>query len=198
MRPVAVAASVLALAAAGCDTAGGGDAPAPRPPGELAAEAARRQSCPSWPRFRPHWPGDRVGDLPLTNAEWYCGTSAAGGAFVAYSYGDCDPPEGEGGCTLPLEVHSAPLCARPPALSELPVRLRVRGVPARTSHDGKTIELYTGVTTVSATGDDPAVIRRAVDALRPTKPPRASVERRLPPPRGSLVARRSECIVGSP
>jgi hypothetical protein len=133
MRRLALAATLLALGGAGCGGGDDEDQPKSRPPREVAAEATRQDSCPGWPRFRPYWAGERAGGLPLTSAEWYCTGGLGGVAFVSYGYGDCDPPEGEGGCALPLEVQSSPLCLDPPATlaGELPVRLELRGVPAR-------------------------------------------------------------------
>jgi hypothetical protein len=203
VRALAVLAALAALAAAGCHD-GGGDAEERRDPREIAASAARERSCTGWPRFRPHSAGERIGDLPLTDAEWYCGGSDGYekdpelGAFVSYAYGDCDPPEGEGGCTLPVEIQSAPLCYRPPAISELPVRLELRGVPARASRDGRAIELYTGTTSVSVAGDDPRTIRRAAEALRPAGPPGAAPPRKLRRPDATQLRRRTECAFRRP
>jgi hypothetical protein len=101
------------------------------------------------------------------------------GAFISYGYGDCDPGGGEG-CTLPMEIQSRPLCDRQAPLQ--PGRLRsmnVRGAPALISKDGS-IEVYVGNTAISLAGDDPSLLKRAAEALRPV--PRSHL-----PPRGGQL-----------
>jgi hypothetical protein len=42
--------------------------------------------------------------LPLTYAQRFPENSRING--VSFGYGDCEPPEGEGGCPLPLEIQN--------------------------------------------------------------------------------------------
>lgn len=107
----AVAAAIFAAAFAGAAYGDGGD--------RAQAETATRASCAGKFRHETYYAGPRFEGLAVTNAERFCerldpvdGTES----FVSYRYGDCDPPPEEGGCTAPLEIQSAPLCAPSSAL----------------------------------------------------------------------------------
>lgn len=116
--------------------------------------------------------------LALTEGQQQCGTGAATGGsnsrddFVSYNYGSCDASTDQ--CTGPLEVQSAPMCERHLALYSNPdgssvdhQDLVIRGVPAE-AYDGETtIELYTGVTTITVSGDDPATVMAAAQSVEP-------------------------------
>lgn len=89
--------------------------------------------------------------------------------FVSYIYGDCEPPQGEGGCPAPIEVQSWPYCERgrldPTHHNPLHGKVDIRGVSADIFEYGKRIEIYTGQSTVMIFGTDRAQIVRAGRAL---------------------------------
>lgn len=129
------------------------------------------------------------------------------GSFVSYSYGDCSTQEE--GCTPPVEVQSAPLCERPLGLyGRHGRRLRLRGAPARSFDHGRTVEIYTGHTTVTIYGRDARRPLRAVPRL--IRAPAALVpeidhdivragtapggrDRRLPAPDHRALSRKRPC-----
>lgn len=96
---------------------------------------------------------------------------------TTFLYGTCRPagPERDpGGCAVPLEVQSAPSCERNPSrYRDVDGRLlrhrklKVRGVPAAAYDRGRTLEVYTGHTTISVFGDDPARVLRMARAVVP-------------------------------
>jgi hypothetical protein len=90
-----------------------------------------------------------------------------------------------------MEIQNRPLCDRQAPLQPGSLRrLTVRGAPALLSKDGS-IEVYAGGTAISLAGEDPALVRRAAEALRPAPqshlPPRGDRLEELPdggpPPR---------------
>jgi hypothetical protein len=97
---------------------------------------ATQRWCHQLPRFTAYYAGTRVHGLPATNATVACsrrfqGEGASGD--VDFGYGSCQASD-DTGCTLPLEVMSAPLCSRHPALYTTQYgqikpdgRLRIRG-----------------------------------------------------------------------
>jgi hypothetical protein len=208
---VGAVASLFAIGLASCGSADSDDSASSDKAGPRTA------GCPGWPEFSAYYAGPAFGGLDVSAVEQTCGGSrgygleedAAIGAFISYGYGDCDPGDAEG-CTLPMEIQSRPLCDRQAPLQ--PGRLRrltVRGAPALRSSDGS-IEVYAGNTAISLAGDDPALLKRAAEALRrPPKshlPPRGGELTELPeggpeprltrlprPPRGDL-RKREECL----
>ena len=83
-----------------------------------------------------------------------------------------------------MEIQSRPLCDRQSPLEPGPKRrLEVRGAPATATRDGS-LEVYTADTAISLVGDDPALLRRAADQLRPVPmahlPPRGGALEDLP------------------
>jgi hypothetical protein len=85
---------------------------------------------------------------------------------VNFIYGDCEPPEGEGGCPLPVQIENQRGCqpgSRPTRL------LRIRGAPAAVFGVDDTLEIYTDGVTVrihAEAGGELAPLRRVADALR--------------------------------
>ncbi len=83
---------------------------------------------------------------------------------VSFLYGTCDPSGGEEhSCGPPLQVQNWPACGRNAALYgfHLPLKLEVRGVPAR--RFGDRIEMWTGTSDVVIFFSDAA---QAADALQ--------------------------------
>lgn len=90
---------------------------------------------------------------------------------VTYVYGEC-----VGGSRLPpLEVQSSPLTEKhwtlyndDGLLGQYPFEEKtIKGVPAAFFDGGTTVEIYTAATTVTLYGDDPALVLRAAEQLRP-------------------------------
>jgi hypothetical protein len=109
---------------------------------------------------------------------------------VDFLYGDCEPPEGEGGCALPLEIENEHACGRTGRRQGRGAErhLRIRGAPAAVFGENDLLEVYTGDATVRIHADgDLLVMRRAADALRSVDG-RVGPHDRLPPP-----DRRSRC-----
>ena len=133
-----------------------------------------RQACPARvPEAPPAYrvlPGSSFDGLKMSGASRTCGGGPGLehdpglGSFVSYAYGDCSTHDE--GCTPPVEVQSAPLCERPLGLyGQQGRRLRVRGVPARSFEGGRTVEVYTGNTTVTIYGRDARRPLRAAHRL---------------------------------
>lgn len=171
-RPLLIA--VCGALLAGC---GGDDGRSEE--SEPVRGAAPIGACTGWPKFTPYYAGPVFEGMKVTNAEQTCGGSPPFendpdlGAFLAYAYGDCEA-EGDSGCTAPMEIQSRPLCDRQAHLEPGPRRgFDVRGARAVATRGG--IEVYTGRTSVSFAGDDPARLRRAAAAIRPA--PRSHLPR---------------------
>lgn len=130
--------------------------------------AGHELSCSGQPAFRVYYLGARALGLDATEAELDCNRPVGGfppTELVSYVYGDCSATSEEG-CAPPLEVQSAPLCQRHPALymdrpgHRYPHRwLRVRGVPAASFDGGTRLEIYTGRTAVVLFGSSRRVLR---------------------------------------
>jgi hypothetical protein len=107
-------------------------------------------------------------------------SSPFGGNAFTFVYGDCTPPADEGGCATPLQIQNASSCRRHPLEIDLyPRRIfRARGVPV--IDYGERLEVLTGRTDVVLFGAG-RLVRRALDALRPTHGP-ARLGRPLPRP----------------
>jgi hypothetical protein len=141
--------------------------------------AAKPFSCTGTPPYGVFWAGSSFEGLPMTGSARFCEAYdpiMGRNEMVSFDYGDCQPDTtSEGGCVAPLEVQSSPMCERhaslyttgDPAASEpYPYdSATIRGVPAAKFDGGTAIELYTGNTTVSVYGDDPAQVLRLANAI---------------------------------
>jgi hypothetical protein len=162
------------------------DIAVPLPPISDPTAVAVEMICPVTPEYVPHWLGndfegihpdiyDRVCEPP----DPILGRTTQ----TTVEYGSCSAPDGSA-CTAPLQVQAAPMCERRYSLyrtefgadgvgKETPVYpynyILVKGgtLGAASFDGGTTIEVYTGTTTVSISGEDPAQVRRAADAIRP-------------------------------
>ncbi len=98
---------------------------------------------------------------------------------VTYLYGECPTPindeaaQVEGGCLPPIEIQSSPLCEKhknlyqDPEVGVTPFKEKtIKGAPAASFSGGRILEIYTGNTTISIYGKDPAQVLRFADALR--------------------------------
>jgi hypothetical protein len=133
--------------------------------------------------FPVYYAGDSVAGLPLEEVlgdpsqverkrdlTWY---------FV---YGRCENPPSEGGCPYPLQIHDYSTCKRWAGLFEQQGRLvDFRGAKAIRSREERRIqlEIFTGRTTVTISGEGAKVIEAAARALRTVQQGRPSP---LPPP----------------
>lgn len=121
--------------------------------------------------------GVRVANLPLTRAVRTRVDTPAGQDdqdSVTYLYGSCDWKRSS--CMPPVEVQSSSLNRHnvsvylrgvaPPAYNAR----RIKGVPAASFDGGRTLEIYTGNTTISIYGSTAAQVRRVAEALRPSAP----------------------------
>ena len=190
---------VLALASGGGSEDAAGE---PTPPGLLACTGEDEIT-----NFPVYSVGPEFEGLPLTDVDRECTQPHPGGPpqarlnMVSYTYGECEPPPGEGGCPLPLEVQTWPRCEREPNDYEvghhnpLKAKLTLRGVPAHLYEDGLRLEVLTGRSTVVVFGLDRAQVLRAARALvkaparpRDHPPSHGDASRRLPSPPGGPIA----------
>jgi hypothetical protein len=112
---------------------------------------------------------------------------------VTFLYGTCDPGSGdEPSCAPPLQVQNWPACGRNAALYglHLPLRLHVRGVPAK--RFGDRIEIWTGTSDVVIFFRDAtraAAGLRSIGGLLDVHP-----RERLPPPAPGAIGGRLRCV----
>ncbi|HEX5713399.1 MAG TPA: hypothetical protein VFX85_08815 [Solirubrobacterales bacterium] len=121
-----------------------------------------------------YWLGPYFGGLELTDA-----------VYQTFAYGECEFPEGEGGCTLPVQVENATTCSQNPiaegAGPEHEVFL-VRGgglAVAYGEEGGGEVDLGTGRQTLSLRAHEPEVLgamlreahRRSETGPQPLVPP---------------------------
>lgn len=177
-RWLARAACALALLCSGAIAAGCGATEHPPPLSEAALVEAQ-----TFPYFRIYWVGPRFEGLPLAAVDGTKSYSTTIGDSVYY--GDCINNKGllggGGSCRLPLQVttviyrrHSnAPLGPQSNTL--------IRGVPGVIYDEGRSIELYTGRTSIDIFSASPTGALRAAWALRTLNTP-GSAGADLPPP----------------
>ncbi|MDQ3644811.1 MAG: hypothetical protein M3356_04790 [Actinomycetota bacterium] len=146
-------------------------------------------------RYTLYYPGRAVGRLPLE----LVGTRLTSPAYesttrrppplispaFSFLYGSCEPPPGtESGCAPPLSVENSEICARNPSsygFSPAALPERIRGVPVLRKDQGRSLELFTGHTTISISAGSPDILALAITNLRAldgTIGPRG----KLPPP----------------
>jgi hypothetical protein len=120
-----------------------------------------------------YWLGPSFAGMRLTH------TSSFGGESD-FSYGDCEFPEGEGGCSVPAQVQNVSSCDRNPlAIDRVPFRVflvRGGGLAAEYEKTGidvgtgdQTVTLYTEFELMSAALRD--VRRKSDPAPQPLAPP---------------------------
>lgn len=143
--------------------------------------------------YQLYYAGDSYKGLPLTFAELGPGRGEGLRRAWSFAYGDCELPEGEGGCPLPLEIQNWSICTRFPALypGPTPQTETVRG--AETLPAGGGLDLYTGRTTIVIFGQGKNK-RDVVKALRPVG--NAGKQRALPPPSPAALEGELPCQRG--
>jgi hypothetical protein len=99
----------------------------------------------------------------------------------AISYGDCELPEGEGGCSLPAQVQTSTSCARNPiAIDRLPERVwLLRGGGLAVAYEPTGVDVGTGNRTVTVYTNE---LQLMSAALREVRRRSQSAPGPLPPP----------------
>jgi hypothetical protein len=113
--------------------------------------------------------GEEVAGLPLENVvgeDWRRPRAQT----WTFTYGDCDPPPGEGGCSAPLQIESQSTCKRwAAALNQSHKLYSFKGAKARGGagrYEISPMEIFTGRATVVIWGYEKALVRAAARALR--------------------------------
>ncbi|MHB1469420.1 MAG: hypothetical protein ACYCU0_13755 [Solirubrobacteraceae bacterium] len=153
--------ALLALGAAltvtGCATT----SPPPIARGELAA--AR-----TFPYYTVYWVGRSFEKHPLTAADGVRGYKPNVGDSVYY--GDCLRSKsalGGGGCVLPLQVTTLIYTMKPNFTLGPQRNVLIRGVPAVSFNEGKSLILYSGRLAIEIFSNDYAAAHEAAKLLRP-------------------------------
>jgi hypothetical protein len=104
---------------------------------------------------------------------------SARGASI--SYGDCELPEGEGGCSLPAQVQTTTICARNPlAIDSVPYRVfALRGGAIAVAYEPTAVDVTTGNRTATVYTNEPQLMSAALRELRRRSQPAPEL---LPPP----------------
>jgi hypothetical protein len=107
----------------------------------------------------PYWLGQYFGGMRIAEG------SENGGSI---SYGDCELPEGEGGCSLPAQVQTATSCARNPiAIDRLPERVwRLRGGGLAVAYEPTAVDIGTGNRTVTVYTNEVQLMSAALREVR--------------------------------
>jgi hypothetical protein len=107
-----------------------------------------------------YWLGPYFAGLELTGT-----TDHPGRTFV---YGECELPEGEGGCSPPVQVQNATSCARNPiGLDRLPYEVYpVRGGGLAAGYESTSVDIGTGRQTVTIFTGEHEVVGAAVKEIR--------------------------------
>lgn len=121
----------------------------------------------------PYWLGPYFAGMRVTHEETYSGASI--------SYGDCELPEGEGGCSLPAQIQTSTSCARNPiAIDSLPDRVYLlRGGGLAVSYGSTAVDVVTGNRTVTVYTNELELMSAA---LREVRRRSQSSPQPLPPP----------------
>lgn len=154
-----------------------------------AADAPKLSEAESFHGFPIYFAGEEVAGLPLEEVghEDWREPRAQTWSFI---YGTCELPEGEGGCSTPLQIQSQSTCKRwAAALQVHRSTYPFKGARASGAIDDRyelsPMEIFTGRATVVISGDEKAVVKAAARALR--KVGATGPQKRLPPPApGSL------------
>lgn len=114
----------------------------------------------------PYWLGPYFAGLRLTGAPespW----------DKTFSYGDCEPPEGEGGCSVPAQVQNTTSCARNPiGLDRLPYEVYlVRGGGLAAVYEPTAVDVGTGRQTMTVYTNEYELMGAALrDVYRQSQP----------------------------
>jgi hypothetical protein len=104
-----------------------------------------------------YWLGPYFAGLRLTDTR-----------YQSFEYGECEPPEGEGGCSAPVRVGNATSCTRNPIGSNGLVRnaFLVRGGGLAVAYGPGAIDVGTGRQTLSVRASEPEVLGAALREVR--------------------------------
>jgi len=121
----------------------------------------------------PYWLGPYFAGMRVTGEESYAGSTIL--------YGDCELPEGEGGCSLPAQVQTSTSCARNPiAIDKLPYRVfRLRGGAIAVSYEATAVDVGTGNRNVTVYTNELELMSAALREVRRRSEPSPQP---LPPP----------------
>jgi hypothetical protein len=162
---------VLALVASGC---------------AAAVAAPSLSDAEKFRAFPVYYPGEEVAGLPLEEVVKR-GVEETRAQVWSFHYGTCELPEGEGGCSTPLQIQSQSTCRRwatAGSLGSTPRTYPFKGARASGGIDHRIeispMEVFTGRATVVIFGDEKAVVKAAARALR--KVGASEAQRRLPAP----------------
>ncbi|HEV3094513.1 MAG TPA: hypothetical protein VGY30_08370 [Solirubrobacteraceae bacterium] len=137
----------------------------------------------TFPYFRIYWVGPRFEGQPLAAVDGTKSYSTTIGDSVYY--GDCVTNKGVlgggGSCRLPLQVTTVIYRRHSNAPLGPQSNVLIRGVPGVVYDEGRSIELYTGRTSIDIFSAAPAGAQRAAWALRTLNAP-SSTSADLPPP----------------
>lgn len=172
-RPLlAILLTLPALAIAGCGSS------QPRP-----VSAAELASAQTFPYYTLYWVGRSFDRQPLTGVDGVEGYKAAAGDSVYY--GDCVSGNGilgSNGCLLPLKVTTSVYALhRNVDLGSGQRNTILRGVPATSFDEGRSIELYTSRLMIDLYASSRTRALQAASLLRPVNTAGSS-SGPLPPP----------------
>src|SRR5437588_326635 len=165
---VALAAALLAT---GCGTSN------PRP-----VKASTLAEAQTFPYFPVYWVGSSFEGQPLDAVDGRRTYISTVGQSVYY--GDCSHEKGVlggGSCLLPLQVTTSVWHLHTNVSLGSQYNLLIRGVPATSYDEGRSIELYTGQLAIDVFSDTPERALRAALRLMPINAP-GSATGRLPEP----------------
>jgi hypothetical protein len=104
-----------------------------------------------------YWLGPSFAGLRLTDTR-----------YQSFAYGECEPPEGEGGCSAPVRVANATSCNRNPIAVDAVARnaFLVRGGGLAVEYGPGAVDVGTGRQTVNLRASEPEVIGAALREVR--------------------------------
>lgn len=139
----------------------------------LVSPAGGRSGSESRASEDPYWLGPYFAGMRVTDEETVNGASI--------SYGDCELPEGEGGCSLPAQVQTTTSCARNPiAIDRLPYRVYLlRGGGLAVAYEATAVDVGTGNRTVTVYTNELELMSTALRELRRRSEP---LPQQLQPP----------------
>jgi hypothetical protein len=116
--------------------------------------------------------GQGSGRLSKSEMYWlgpyFAGLRLTETSYQSFVYGECEPPEGESGCQLPVRVGNATGCTRNPVGSNGLVRdvFLVRGGGLAVAYAAGAVDVGTGRQTVSVRTSEPEALGAALREVR--------------------------------
>jgi hypothetical protein len=145
-----------------------------------AADAPKLTEVKKFDGYHLYYAGIQVVGVPFVDVEkgeWPKDSRLADWTFY---YGDCALPEGEGGCSVPLQIQNYSTCRRwADAYPGEPRLFNFRGAKAAWVSSAGSLEIYTGRTTVVIFANRKSIARRAARLMRGVRQARPT---RLPAP----------------